>query len=214
MRNASLLYDENDIETQFRLGSASQLSRKDIAQILRGIRSARRNREQEIVITAGELLRDEEVETSFDLSDRQADTKVKTAIAWLERTSFLERNENQTRVFQGKLLVKSLEEAAKKIARLNLSPTQQEHWLTILRAMINADSDEALDADRLAELARIPEPKPSDDEPAAKQDTASQRVIRILHQMAEAGLLEKGVMLTAFVRHKVINPSRQILEAG
>ena len=54
LRNAEcvLLYDENDIETQFRLGSASQLSRKDIAQILRGIRRAARNRGDEIVITS------------------------------------------------------------------------------------------------------------------------------------------------------------------
>ena len=194
LRNAEcvLLYDENDIETQFRLGSASQLSRKDIAQILRGIRRASRNRADEIVITSGELLRDEEVETSFDLEDRQADTKVKTAIAWLERTQFLERNENHTRVFQGKLLVKNLEEATKKLAQLNLSPTQRGYWLAILQAMINAESDDALNADRLAELAGVPDPKPLDDESARKPVTASQQVIRILHQMAEAGLIEQG----------------------
>jgi len=46
-------------------------------------------------------------------------------MAWLERTSFLERNENHTRVFQGKLLVKSLTEATRKLDRLNLSPTGQ-----------------------------------------------------------------------------------------
>jgi ATP-dependent DNA helicase RecQ len=214
LRNAEcvLLYDENDIETQFRLGSTSQLSRKDIAQILRGIRKARRNRDEEIIITSGELLRDDAVEVSFDLGDRQADTKVKTAIAWLERTSFLERNENRTRVFQGKLLLKNLNEAAGKLARLNLPPLQQECWLAILQAMINAGSDEALNADRLAELAGIPEPKTVAQESGTKQESASQRVIRILHQMAEAGLLEQGVMLTAFVRHKVKNPSRQILK--
>ncbi len=214
LRNAEcvLLYDENDIETQFRLGSASQLSRKDIAQILRGIRRASRNRSDEIVITSGELLRDEEVETSFDLEDRQADTKVKTAIAWLERTQFLERNENHTRVFQGKLLVKNLDEATKKLAQLKLSPTQRGYWLAILQAMINAESDDALNADRLAELAGVPDPKPLDDESARKPVTASQQVIRILHQMAEAGLIEQGMLLTAFVRHKVKDPSRQILK--
>lgn len=72
--------------------------------------------------TAGELLRDAEVDASFDLSDRHADTKVMTAIAWLERAAFLQRNENHTRVFQGKHLVKSLGEAAEKISQLNLSP--------------------------------------------------------------------------------------------
>jgi ATP-dependent DNA helicase RecQ len=207
-----LLYDENDIETQFNLGSASQLSRKDIAQILRGLRRASRNRGEEIVITTGELLRDEELETSFDLGDRQADTKVKTAIAWLERSAFLQRNENHTRVFQGKLLVRSLGEAANRISQLNLAPSQQGYWLAILSAMINAESDDMLNADRLAELAGIPEVRESRAKPEQKLETASQRVIRILHQMAEAGLLDKGVMLTAFVRHKVKNPSRQILK--
>ena len=37
-------------------------------------------------------------------------------------------------------------------------------------------------------------------------------MIRILHEMAEVGLIEKGLMLTAFVRHKVKNPSHQILK--
>jgi ATP-dependent DNA helicase RecQ len=214
LKNAEcvLLYDENDIETQFRLGSASQLSRKDIAQILRGIRRASRNRRDEIVITAGELLRDEEVETSFDLSDRQADTKVKTAVAWLERSSFVERNENRTRVFQGKLLTRNLAEAKSKISKLNLSPTQQGYWLAIVTAMINAASDEVLNADRLAELAGIPEPRDSGLNGDPKRQSASEQVIRILHRMAEAGLIDEGVMLTAFVRHKVKNPSSQILK--
>lgn len=214
LRNAEcvLLYDDIDIETQFRLGSASQLSRKDIAQILRGIRRASRSRSDEIVITSGELLRDKEVETSFDLEDRQSDTKVKTAIAWLERAHFLERNENHTRVFQGKLLVENLAEASKKLTRLQLSPTQRDCWLAILQAMINAESSQVLNADRLAELAGIPDPKPHADESPRTPETASQQVIRILHQMAEAGLIEKGVLLTAFVRHKVKDPSRQILK--
>jgi ATP-dependent DNA helicase RecQ len=214
LRNAEcvLLYDENDIETQFQLGSASQLSRKDIAQILRGIRRACRNRGGEIVLTSGELLRDEEVETSFDLSDRQADTKVKTAISWLERASFLQRNENHTRVFQGKLLVRTLGEAAEKISRLNLSPTRRGYWLAILSAMINAESDDVLNADRLAELAGIPEFREPPGKPEEKPESASQQVIRMLHQMAEAGIVDQGVMLTAFVRHKVKHPSRQTLK--
>ena len=49
---------------------------------------------------------------------------MKTAIAWLERAEFLERNENHTRVFQGKLLVKNLEEAAGKIAAAESSPAR------------------------------------------------------------------------------------------
>jgi len=109
-----LLYSEQDIETQFQLGAMSQLSQHDISQILRGLRRAKRNKDNEIVITAGELLRDEQVHTGFTTEDQMADTKVKTAIAWLERAGLVERNQNNTRVFQGQPLVSNIEEAEAK----------------------------------------------------------------------------------------------------
>ncbi|MDD5205994.1 MAG: RecQ family ATP-dependent DNA helicase, partial [Desulfobacterales bacterium] len=59
-----LLYQEKDIEDQFKLGAWSQVSRRDIAQILRGLRRAKRKDSGEIVLTVGDLLHDEEVETS------------------------------------------------------------------------------------------------------------------------------------------------------
>ena len=135
-----------------RLGAISELSQRDIAQILRGLRRARRNPAGEVVITTGELLRDEEVETSFDTEDRQADTKVKSAVAWLERAGFVARNQNNTRVFQGKPLVGNLAEARDRVEKLNLSKSQQQRWLAVLQALLNADADKGLSADELAEL--------------------------------------------------------------
>ncbi|MFQ5561047.1 MAG: helicase-related protein, partial [Nitrospinota bacterium] len=105
-----LLYDERDIENQFRLSAYSELTRRDIAQILRGLEKAKKSKNGEVVITSGELLRSTHVDTSFESSDMMADTKVRTALAWLERSRFLERNSNLTRVFQGKPLVSGMEE--------------------------------------------------------------------------------------------------------
>ena len=78
-----LLYAEEDCERQFRMEAFSELSRRDIAQILRSLRKAARGDKEEIVITAGEILRDEDLQIDIDLQDRMADTKVKTAISWL-----------------------------------------------------------------------------------------------------------------------------------
>ncbi len=99
-----LLYDEEDVETQFSLSAQSRLSRHDIAGILRSLRrySGRIN-SAEVVLTPGEILADEEVEISIEPENPNADTKVKTAVAWLERSRFLQRNENHTRVFPGSL---------------------------------------------------------------------------------------------------------------
>jgi ATP-dependent DNA helicase RecQ len=150
-----LLFEEADCERQFRLGAFSQLTRRDIAQILRGLRKAARGDRPEVVITAGEILRDEDVETNIALEDRDADTKVRTAIAWLERAEFIERNENVTQVFQARPLVKDLVEAQEKLARLNLSQPEQGLWLAILREVMNAGPTDNLSVDRLALLPEL-----------------------------------------------------------
>lgn len=106
-----LLYHEDDCDKQFQLGSFSELSRRDIAQILRSLRKAARGVNEEIVITAGEILRDEDIQTDIDAQDRNADTKVRTAISWLERSGFLQRDENVTNVFQARLLVREAPDA-------------------------------------------------------------------------------------------------------
>ncbi|MFZ5773335.1 MAG: RecQ family ATP-dependent DNA helicase [Thermodesulfobacteriota bacterium] len=196
-----LLYNEDDIETQFKLGALSELTRHDISQILRGLRRARRNQDNQVVITSGELLRDEVVQTRFSSDDRQADTKVKTAVSWLERAGFVERNQNNTRVFQGLPLVSSLEEAERKIAPLGISARQKKRWLAILQVLFNARLDEGMSADELAELPEFREGEQVPGSLAISGDT--QLVLRDLHAMSEAGLLKQGVLLNAFVRYKV-----------
>ncbi len=199
-----LLYDEQDIETQFKLGSLSEISRHDIAQILRGLRSARRDRNDEVVLTARELLGSERVQTSFDGEDRNATTKVVTAVAWLERAGFVRRDQNHTQVFQGTPQVKDLDEARQRMARLDLSARQQERWLRILEALINAEGDRGFSADELAEASAFRyDPAAQDRE----EDTEAQRVLRTLHAMAECGLISKRMTLSAFLRYKVKDAS-------
>jgi ATP-dependent DNA helicase RecQ len=206
-----LLYDAQDVERQFRLEALSELSHRDIAEILRGLRRARRGKDETVVLTSGELLRDEDLRLGFDAEDRQAQTRVSVAVAWLERAGLVERNENRTRIFQGRPAVASLAEAAHRIAPLGLSAAQRARWLAVLEALINADPDEGFTAD---ELARLPAFKRQDAAQGAWDtgETASLRVLRTLHDMATAGLLHKGPQLSAFLRHKVQNGSRQILE--
>ena len=139
-----LLYGDDDVETQFSLTSLSRLTRHDIAQILRGLRRARK-KDDVLVITSGELLRDEDVDTSFDSGDSQADTKVKTAVAWLERAGFLQRNHNATFVFQGKPRVQNLQEAERKLDRLGLPAEKRELWLAVLQELMNVEGPTGLE---------------------------------------------------------------------
>lgn len=199
-----LLYDEQDAERQFALGALSQLSQYQIAQILRRLRQARRRGADEVILTAGELLRDEAFDFGIDADDRDADTRVKMAIAWLERGGFVERNENQTRVFQGQPRVGSLDEAKARMTALNVPERKQEQWTIVLRTIINQPPDQGLTMDTLAEALRLKEPAVGT---GAGLRTGEQ-ALRILQEMTEAGLLRSGVQLTAYVRHKVENSSR------
>ncbi len=215
-----LLFAEADVERQFRLAAASRLSRRDIAQILRGLRRLARGQRGgggEVVVTCGELLASDAVETSFEAKDRDADTKVKTAIAWLERAQLVERNQNQTRVFQGRLRITSLDEAARRIGERapQLKAAEREVWLAILAALMNCPPDQGVTADELAEipaLAAIVESGVEDADGAAAGggndgrggggagERAGEAVLRILDQMAALDLIESGLQLTAYLK--------------
>nr|WP_321466165.1 RecQ family ATP-dependent DNA helicase [uncultured Desulfobulbus sp.] len=200
-----LIFSEQDIEGQFRLSASSMLNQREIAQFLRGIRYAARG-ENSVVLTAGDLVRMEVVEVDPDLAD--GDTRVRTALAWLERAGYLQRNENETKIFQGKPALQSLEEAAEKIGTLNLPQRQQQRWLAILAALMERSRlNQPFSADELAGLSAF-----ATMEGDRESESESQRVIRTLHDMAAQGLLQHTTMLSAYVRYKVRNSSEKQLQ--
>ncbi len=193
-----LVFDEQDVEKQFRLGSMSRLTRREIAQMLRGIRKASRGG-LDVVLTAGELLRRNDVDIDPD-TFHAPDTKVRTGIAWLERAGFLQRNENNTRVFQGKPLVQNIDDAIAKIKDLDLSARQQERWLAILSTLMAKKTTDGFSADELASLSPF-----ATAEEDGTYKTENQRVLKTLHDMAEQGILSKETTLSAYIRYKVGN---------
>ncbi|MDF7825869.1 RecQ family ATP-dependent DNA helicase [Pontiellaceae bacterium B12227] len=205
-----LLYDKQDIETQFSMSAFSQLTRKDIAQILRGLRRAKKDEKNSVIITAGEILRDEGVDTAFNTTDPMATTKVNTAVSMLERGSFVERNENRTRVLEVQPLVKSVQDAVEKVGQLGLSDRIRRQWLDILGAIYNSDPNEGISADELAEL-----PSMASEEKAApdlrrglQHDTLP--IMRILNDMVNAGLIDKDTMMSAYVKVRCANSAEKI----
>ncbi|MGA2660653.1 MAG: RecQ family ATP-dependent DNA helicase [Verrucomicrobiota bacterium] len=210
MADCVLLFEEADCERQFRMGAFSQLTRRDIAQILRGLRKAAKGERQEVVITTGEILRDEDVETSFTMEERDADTKVRAAISWLERADFIQRDENVTQVFQARPLVKDLGEAAEKMAPLNLSQQEQHLWMAILREVINSGPSDHLTVDSLALLPEFTEYAKG--KTGANPEYVSAKVLKIMGSMAQAGLMKRDMLLNAFVRYKVADHSRLRLD--
>ncbi|WP_425316070.1 RecQ family ATP-dependent DNA helicase [Stutzerimonas chloritidismutans] len=192
-----LLYDAQDIENQFGMCEGSKLTLRDIQQILRKLRKeSERRKGGKVVITAGEVLMDEQVETSFEAGERDAETKVVTAVAWLERGQFLRREENQTQIFPASLKL-SKEEADKRLANAKLPARRLEEFKAILSFLYDASADERINTDALMALTSL----------------TSEEVTATLRQMEDLGLLVNDSKLTLYVRHGVVGPSTQRLQA-
>ena len=146
-----LLYDDADLEVQFRLLKNSRLTQHDILSILKALRSIERKdrSEGEVVVTSGEILLEIPDAHRIDPDASDADTKVRIAVAWLEEARLLARHENHTRVFPGSLLVAS-EEEARSILRKKLGADADiGPYLRILDVLIQAEDDEGLSTDEL-----------------------------------------------------------------
>lgn len=187
-----LLYDEEDVEAQFTLSARSRLSRRDIASILRALRRyAGKTRSTEIVVTPGEILADDDLDSSIAAESPDAGTKVRTAISWLERARFLERNENHTRVFPGSLKIPALEGVEKRLAKANLSDDMRRKYLSLTSLLINARDDDGISTDEL--MIALGE--------------SADNIIRMLHQLEQMGILTNDLALTVLLRKGVKDAS-------
>ncbi|MDT3678947.1 MAG: RecQ family ATP-dependent DNA helicase [Burkholderiaceae bacterium] len=191
-----LLFDEKDVESQFRLAATSQLNQRDFVGLLKSIRRrVQRFRSPEIVVSAKELLAEsEDVDIELDSSD--ATTKVNTAVAWLERSGFLRRNENRSRVFPASLRVASLGEALVKIRSATLKNEDRERYEAVATALYRNPNPDGLSTDDLQLEAGI----------------APEDCFRILHGLEEMGILANDLGLTATVTKGVNGASDKALE--
>ena len=207
-----LLYDQEDAKLQFQMGSMSEVRRKEISRTLRALRRKKKDKKGEIVVTTDELIRDEDWADMKDLKPEFRDTRIRASVAWLERAGFLKRNHNLTEVFQGKLLVESLEAAGVLMDRLNISPQTGNLWRSILQQIINSPKERGIRADELAE-ALFPEKDVLQAIERQTGQTAAQIVISSLHDMSDAGLIDQGLMLSATFRPRGKNNALKTFQA-
>lgn len=97
---------------------------------------------------------DETVDTSFDADDNDAETKVVTAVAWLERGQYLKREENSTQIFPARLSLGEAD-AEQRLLKANLSERRREEFGAILKYLYQADADERVNTDNLMSLTSL-----------------------------------------------------------
>lgn len=146
-----LLYDDADLDVQFRLLRNSRLTQHDIHAILKALRHIERKdrSDGEVVVTSGEILLETPENHRIDPDAADADTKVRIAISWLEEAHLLERHENHNRIFSGSLQISSIEEARERLAKKMPADANPAPYLAILSALLQLRDDEGLNTDEL-----------------------------------------------------------------
>ena len=194
-----LLYTPDDVERQFGLSARSRLTRREIRAILKALRNLARKklRTHEVIATAGEILGEDE-DAAFARDSATDDTRVRTALSWLEESQLVRREENRVQIFPSSLRVKSVGDARTRIRKAKLVAAYQSQLLRIAEALFAADADEGISTDELTTLTGL----------------TSEGVCAALYELERLGIASNDTALTAFVHVGVSRPSRKRLEAA
>ena len=192
-----LLYAADDVERQFGMSARSRLTRQEIHGILRALRNLDRKKRfgGEVVATTGEILGEDE-DKAFERDSATDDTRVRTAVAWLEEADLLSREENVVQVFPSSLQVNSVEEARARLARAPITDAYRDQLLRIAEALIWASADEGVSTDDLMAVSGL----------------SPEGVRGALYDLERLGVASNDTALTAFVHAGVERSSSKRLE--
>ena len=191
-----LLYTPEDVEHQFGMSARSRLTRREIHGVLRALRSLnRRDRSSdEVVASPGEILNEDE-DKDFRRDSATDDTRVRTAVAWLEEAQLLTREENQVQIFPSSLRVSSLKEAKHTLEDKPIDDRYRRSLTSVVETLVNADVDEGISTDMLMEASGL----------------NPEQVRGALHDLERFGIASNDTEMTAYVHRGVRRPSHSRL---
>ena len=194
MAKCVLLYTEEDVERQFSMAAYNRLTRREIHGVLRALRNVDRKQRLNgrIVATTGEILLEDD-EHAFQRDSQTDDTRARTAVAWLEESVLLTREENRVQVFPSSLRVNTLDEAQERLNRANITPVRRGQLLRIAEALFDADPDDGISTDELMYVGGL----------------SPEGVQAALHDLEQMGIASNDTTLTVFVHSGVQRASRE-----
>ena len=194
-----LLFSADDVERQFGMSARSRLTRREIGGVMRALRRLDRRKRLggEVIATVGEILGEDE-DRAFERDAVTDDTRVRTAISWLEEAGLLTREENRVSVFPSSLIVTSVDEARARLRRAPTDEPYREQLLRIAGALIEAGPDEGVTTDDLMGVSGL----------------SPEGVRAALFDLERFGIASNDTVLTAFVHAGVEHSSERRLEAA
>ena len=192
-----LLYSTNDVERQFSMSARSRLSHRDIVSIHKSLRRLDRRKHQgeDIIATTGEILA-EEKEDVFKRDSTTEDTRVKTALLWLEESHLLLREENRVQIFPSSLRVSNIAEAESRAEKADLVKSYKNQLIKLVECLIASDADEGLSTDELMAVTGL----------------SADGIRKALYDLEHLGLASNDTALTAYIHHGVVRSSKKRFE--
>jgi ATP-dependent DNA helicase RecQ len=191
-----LLYHSDDVERQFSLTARSRLERHEIGAILKALRRIDEHTRNsgKVVATPGEIVR-EEKDREFVRDSASDDTRVKTAISWLEEAALVTREENRVQVFPSSLLVRTLAEAETRLKGAEITQARRTQLLTIVRQVMNTPADKGISTDELTDVSGL----------------SHRALSKAMADLETLGIARNDIAITVAVHIGVENQSRQRL---
>ncbi|WP_444465234.1 RecQ family ATP-dependent DNA helicase [Rhodobacter capsulatus] len=194
--NCVLLYHSDDVERQFTLTARSRLAQHEIGAILKALRRIDEHSRNSgtVVATAGEIVR-EEKDHDFTRDSATDDTRVKTAVSWLEEAALLAREENRVQVFPSSLLVRTLTEAEARLKGAEITEARRRQLLSIVRHVMNTPPDQGITTDELTGISGL----------------THRALAKAMADLEILGIARNDIAITVSVHVAVKNHSRQRL---
>lgn len=147
-----VLFDESDLDAHFQLLNLSKLSHKEVYQIWKSIKDFRT---KQFTKSALEIAK----QAGWDTEMRELETRVKVAIAALEESGYVQRDENTAQVYAQSILVNNVDQARQIMdngIHHFIGKTQYENAKRIFSSLISrAKTKEDTRVDRIAESLGI-----------------------------------------------------------
>ncbi len=127
-----VLYSDNDLDRHFTLLNQTKLSISEIQQVWKAVKYLTRQR-PDVSCSALEIARQAGWKDSTDIESR-----VRTALATLEQSGYIERGNNMPTVFASGITVNSVDEARRRLTESTLfSEDEREKAVRIIKSLIS-----------------------------------------------------------------------------
>lgn len=182
-----VLYSDNDLDKHFILLNQTKLSISEIQQVWKAVKDMTRKR-MRVCCSALEIARN----AGWDDSVVDIETRVRTALAALEQSGYLERGNNVPHVYATGITVKNMDEARKRITASVLFGTDEiEKAVRIITSLISQkyiakaqDSGAESRIDYLADILGL----------------TKKEVVSVVERMRQEGILADSKDISAYLQ--------------